>query len=279
MGIRIPHAQVLRSTAFFHLPRGTPFTDSSVGRTPPLLCMDLRDYDPTDPGPNVLCDPPSRTLRPDGHRHDLTQVNALSKLPEYTTISMDRPYTVASICEECRMHISLTVDPTQGGYNETRPCPSSDNPLHHLYYCPDESRPIYPASREHWEDMRAFRCTGKECPIKVTVTTKPALVTERLKALLMDKPTLRERQNRFIQMHKDKVDEATKTRTDELPGKALETMVSYLKNACQGNSRKIPRENMRYNNFLADECAELFQLAGFQSSPVGYPELYCCSPI
>ncbi|TGZ80238.1 cysteine proteinase [Ascodesmis nigricans] len=237
------------------------------GRSAPRLLENVLEHDPSIPGKQALSDDFSPLTAHVGHKHTLHQITEICTLPLYAGSPLNDRYTIASICEECRLHVTLIVDCTPDPRSDRppRPCPTADNPLHFFTYCPSASTPFY-GNDDRWEETRVFRCVGDDCPVEVTVKTTSPYINERLRLLLMDKPTLRERQNEFIQKNKEQIDPSSKIHTDDLPGRALETMLSYLKNAKRGDDRSIPRANKRYNTFLTDECAELFERAGFQSN-------------
>jgi len=235
------------------------------GKTTPRFIADLLEYDPTNAERNILCDAPpyldettaARSIA-QRHKHTLILRRSRSTFPGLIARDNSAPWTVSSICEICRAHIEVIVDSSQPAPFETGPCPTKDNPLHHLRYEPLKSWP--PARRSfgkiRFEDIRVFSCSATTCPTSVTVITRPPILDKAIIKLLTDKPVLERRRRAFEESH-------GRSKYESSPIKVLETLHRYLANVMSGDERMIPRENERYQLHLSDECAPLWKALGF----------------
>lgn len=161
------------------------------------------------------------------------------------------------------MHITVIIDSNKRR-TETRNslCPVAHERLHHLVYRWKKSEPA--EKTKCWEDKRVFWCSSPECPAEVTVVTRPAYIDDRFTSLLTDKARLRERMKRANEIAGSEGEKQLPSfQTDELPGKAVETLLAYFRNTLNGELRPIPRKNARYLRMLSDDCRLIFEMAGY----------------
>lgn len=152
------------------------------------------------------------------------------------------------------------MDSSEPSLSQSSPCPTKDNPLHHLHYEP--SRPnVFGAAytkahrKVRWKDVRNFTCTALKCPTFVTITIRAPILSERLVKLLTDPDIIQQRVDRY----KESVE------GDVFPAhNALKTLGTYLKFALEGDKRIIPRENRRYLLSLSDDSREIMEAVHFK---------------
>ena len=167
---------------------------------------------------------------------------------------------MASICETCRLHVEVKVDSSEPSLSQSSPCPTKDNPLHHLHYEPSilyavDAAYVKAHRKERWKDVRDFTCTALGCPAYVTITTRAPILSERLVTLLTDPDVIQKRVDRYGEHGKG----------GTLPAhNALKTLGTYLRLALNGDKRSIPRENPRYLLSLSDDSREVMETVHFR---------------
>jgi ubiquitin carboxyl-terminal hydrolase 25/28 len=169
-----------------------------------------------------------------------------------------KPWTVSALCENCRLHVEVTVDSSHPSLFESSPCPDSENPTHFFQYVPSRSRPVEGenVATERWEDVRVFTCASERCPTTVTVTTRPPVIHQQFLRLLTDQETLKRRAMVFSKQEASEV--------EVTPYKVLKTLHSYCRNAKNRDQRAIPRENPRFRSLLSDDCRAIMEKAHFR---------------
>lgn len=244
-------------------------TPNRPGITPPRLIADLQEFDPSDKARNSLGDVPpvfGKDLPKllELHTHSLVLRPNRSVLPAKREPDMEKGWIVATICEECRIHIEIEVSSRKEDWLNSSICSRHDaeNPLHHLQYVPGDSEVlsgnrITKHSPDRWKDVRVFVCSAKLCPTIVTITTKAPIMNRGFVKLLSNPVILRNRVKRAPP-------------SPDHPGQILTAhhafgaLRSYLKNAINNDQRKIPRLNTKYLTCLSDECAEIMERAHFK---------------
>ncbi|KAI9816932.1 MAG: ubiquitin-specific protease ubp2 [Phylliscum demangeonii] len=258
------------------------------GRCAPSFLEDLLQYDPchVQLGSNILTDPP-RKLEDGGvlpvivnarscrHRYMLKPeqsfVPAIDSRPDPMSW-----YQAASVCTECREHMTLTVE--FGGEDGDGPCPNQAFPLHHLRYDPAASRPCTtdrePKNAHLWVDERRFVCSSPRCSAVITILIRPPRLSSEHISLLTDPSRIQERAQREI----DRAPARFQGYTIPEPVAVLQNLKQYLHDALRdGEHKKIRADNKRFMNTIGEDCSALLEYLGFRYHVEPGPSEVCTS--
>lgn len=181
---------------------------TTTGRCAPALLEDLtlhNPWRPTHPGFNLLRDKILNFTRGQAlgaflHPHNCRHVfwikprqsspPALDEQP-----SPDAKWSVAAICGNCRTHVHLKIDYSDGW--QSSPCPNAENPLHHFVRAEWREG----AEQRAWEEVMlgstaeitVFECSAQGCSANLTIRYTPPVLREDVVHTLTDRETLKQR--------------------------------------------------------------------------------------
>ena len=253
-----------------------------TGRTAPALLEDLTLYVPwrgSHDLPNLLRDSPlefsnvqclADVLPPQSCRHKFAVKPKQSQPP----LLDERPgpqsiWTVAAVCQLCRVHLHVKVDYTVRF--DDAPCPTPDHPLHHLV----RSELQEPLERSAWkrqdpdskDEIYTYKCSSRTCSATVTVRFTPPVLRQRDVSTLTDPVLLRERTEDAFR------ERGASTEGMRHPGPmdVLLDLRAYLRNSWRAKDdpkyKSINLSNKRFIVRFGPEgraCREVLEHLGFQ---------------
>jgi len=257
-----------------------------IGKTPPRLIEDLKDYDPryrAQNGKNLLADSAPQYRRGialmrrgrNDCQHALMRKAEQTKAPASADEKPDgKVYVVASYCSKCRYHFDITVDFRAQNDGQV-PCRHTDyeNPMHHLQLIETRGQLSGRAtSKSHlrvpYEQYR-FICSGTHCPAKVEITITPPRLPDSILGLFNKEKILEARGKRIIADDPVRYEGMVPLK----PFQALTNIRAYLVDAKRQSAqpettelKKIAKRNKKYVLGFADECDALFTHLGFTST-------------
>ena len=254
---------------------------SNPGKTAPRLISDLLDYDPRyarRDGRNILVEPaPQYRGKPilrKGHqdcRHSLMSKLDQTRAPVSNDEQPDEStkFVVASYCELCRYHFTITVDFREWRKGQ-RPCMLSDdaNPMHHLRLAETMDSAEYAekygmTKYDRLIECHRFICSGAKCPVVLEIKVAPPRLTKALLLLVTDPAKMDLRGRRVIQDDPDRYAGMVPL----APIQALLNLRTYLMDARATTDptqiKKIAKRNKKFVLGFADECDQLFEYLDF----------------
>jgi ubiquitin carboxyl-terminal hydrolase 25/28 len=236
----------------------------SAGKTAPKLVSDFLRFDPLYVDtPNLLTDPPrpadaGRAPAPGARscKHEYSIKAAQSVLPPVDSRpQVGTRYKIAVVCRRCRIHADVNISYPRA----TTPCPSADNPIHHLQARVDPKETTQQSITYRW------MCSVEVCRAEVKISFRlPRLAPE-----LRDLFTAERLQKRY-----DEVVQADPDRNPKLvtPISAMHTLQRYLKDALDPavEKRRLMANNKVFiTTFgkLGRDCSALLTRMGFVFHP------------
>ncbi|ETI26424.1 hypothetical protein G647_03201 [Cladophialophora carrionii CBS 160.54] len=255
------------------------------GRTAPALLEDVTLYAPWRDSrdiPNLLADSPlaftnvqylaeALPLQSCRHKFGLkpkqSQSPALDERPGPQTI-----WTVAAVCQVCRVHLHVKIDYTIRFDEE--PCPSPQHPLHHLV----RSEFQEPLERNAWrrlnpnsqDEIYTYKCSSHTCSATVTLRFSPPVLRQSDVHTLTDPGLLRQRTEDAFR------ERGGNTEGMRHPGPmdVLLDLRAYLKNSWRArDDPKFKSINLSNKRFIVrfgpegSACRDVLEHLGFQLVP------------
>ncbi|KAL9094849.1 MAG: hypothetical protein Q9165_002798 [Trypethelium subeluteriae] len=243
------------------------------GKTAPRLLEDLLSYDPRTAsiGKNLLADPTpiydEKTYVSRVPKNSCRHQYILNYLQSVTPLLDDRPgqdskWRVTSICQNCRCHLTVTVD-FGGSAWKTSPCPTAERPLH-FFVLQSRQEPQDPwlsedVSVTDREQEYCFRCTARRCVATLRIKVSPPRLTSKQINLLTDPQRLRMRYNAAVA--------ADSTRNFEEANGALVLyrLRTYLRDSLDPKSARseFPKKNKIFLVSFGNDCNDFLRSLGF----------------
>lgn len=233
--------------------------DLSLGRLAPAFLEDLVLYDPqkkTHENRNVLKDGPfpyidgttlETQLPPNSCQHIFWLKPKQSSPPDIDQRpESDTVWTVAAVCQKCRIHVELKTNFSLRW--APSPCPNGDRPVHHLVRSKwNEDLESSEWNRRHPDgmaDISVFECSSEGCSAIVTVTYTPPILSDKYIEILTDKDQLQERTNAAFELCKDNTEGMRQPSSLDV----LSDLRVYIKNAWEENPNRksIKLSNRRF---------------------------------
>ncbi|KAJ9615367.1 ubiquitin-specific protease ubp2 [Cladophialophora chaetospira] len=255
------------------------------GRTAPAFLEDLTLYAPWRDSkdlPNLLADSPlefinlqylADALPLQSCRHKFALKPKQSQLPTLD----ERPgpqtiWTVAAVCQACRVHLHVKVDYTIRF--DDGPCPSHEHPLHHLV----RSEFQEPLERNAWkrlnpdsqDEIYTYKCSSNTCSATVTVRFSPPVLRPSDIHTLVDPGLLRQRTEDAFRERGG----STEGMRHPGPMDVLLDLRAYLRNSWRAkDDPKYKSINLSNKRFIVrfgpegNACRDVLEHLGFQVVP------------
>ncbi|KAK5957548.1 ubiquitin-specific protease ubp2 [Knufia fluminis] len=255
---------------------------SGPGRSAPTLLEDLILFDPlqtVQPGYHLLEDGArsfaqaqsvGQLLPPGSCFHDFCLKKRQSSPPAIDERQTpESVWHVSAICQKCRVHLRLEVD-----YRvvwRDRPCPTYENPLHHLVrstWRQDAAyRDLSREGRHNLDELHVYECSSVDCSAIVTVHLTPPVFAPEALHMLLDKQLLAKRTDAAFEQKKGH----TEGMKRPLPIDVLVDLRAYLQNAWKREERaQISIDNKRFAVRFGPEgkaCSDVLEMLGFELKP------------
>ncbi|KAI9703979.1 MAG: ubiquitin-specific protease ubp2 [Bogoriella megaspora] len=243
---------------------------SGPGKSAPRLLEDLLLYDPRygHSGTNLLADPSpvydpnawKPHLPKNSCRHQYT-VNLLQSVIPYldSRPDEDTKWRVASICQNCRCHLTATIDFEA----TTNPCPNEQHPVHFFVLTsriesevPWLSETV--ASKDR-ECQYTFQCTARGCSAVLKITLAPPRLSSEAVNRIAGPRQLRARYEAAVASDRSRGFE-------EVNGAlALNRLRTYLRDGLdtKSNRTQFPKKNKAFMTTFGEDCDDILMSLGF----------------
>ena len=244
------------------------------GKTAARLLEDLLSLDPrtASVGKNVLADPAPiyddprdyvPRLPQNSCRHLYTINHPQSVIPPLDTrAEPGATWRIASVCQNCRCHLTLTIH-FEGGSGATSLCPNVEHPLHFLVLQsrrePQESWISENLSCKAREREYCFQCTSPTCSATVWINLSPPRLTSERINLLSGPSNLRLRYDAAVAADPSRSFEEANSAL------ALYRLRTYLRDSLDPKSNRshFPQKNKFFIATFGRDCDEYLRSLGF----------------
>lgn len=261
----------------------------AAGKTAPKLLNDILLYDPQNQkaGFNSLVDIPRYeegkwSIDPIPPRNSCRHKWILDE--DHTVLQSLNPetgrpteYWVTAYCCICRGQLSVSL--TLPSDPASKPCPSSESPLHH-FISPDHfsaSIATVQGSAQLGEPggVQEFICTLPPCSAKLLVVFRPSKLIPSWVKLLTDPHLIRARAERAIASDPERFEGHSIPTGVEV----LSNLRQYLLNGMRSDESKVINGlNKRWLLSLGEPCMEVLAYLGFMKK-VPHVAVLCCQTL